>query len=118
MVANFLSGLAIRISIRTMEQWTPRRKASETPRSTSCGRSAAIDCKHRAVNEAGLVARQERDRRGDLLRAGRTSSGSGRSELVKGIDHAGSPFGPGRTRAHRVHPDTVWAELCRPGLGQ
>src|SRR5690348_18487322 len=80
--------------------------------------AAAVHVEDRAVDEAGLVAGQVADRRGDLLRGGRTPGWGQRGELVQLVAHHLGTLGARRARADRVDPNTARTELSRPRLGE
>src|SRR5690349_5729423 len=80
--------------------------------------AAAVHVEDRAMDEAGLVAGQVADRRGDLLRGGRTPGRGQRGELVELVAHHLGTLGARRSRADRVDPDPARPELRRPCLGE
>src|ERR1700748_3426005 len=80
--------------------------------------AAAVHVEDRAMDETGLVAGQVADRRGDLLRGGRTSGRGQRGELVQLVAHHLGTLGARRSRADRVDADPARAELRRPCLGE
>ena len=114
-----LSAMPVTIRLRTLN--SPRGRPASQRRHVGTG-DAAVDQERRGGDERGVVAGQERDRGGDLLRLGepphRHVHQAALRPLGVGREQLAQQRRVHRPRAQRVHPDALAGELHAEFAGQ